>query len=100
MEASKVVRRQQAAEYGEVSEAGRKVDCLFAFESIELSNVEFKLGGALDKEIAIQNRKNIRLDLALQEAHARHGASDVPVFMPMWLGLLIESNNSSSIQFE
>ncbi|KAH7042484.1 hypothetical protein BKA57DRAFT_126247 [Linnemannia elongata] len=81
LEASKVVRRQQAAEYGEVSEAGRKVDCLFAFESIELSNVEFKLRGALDKEIAIQNRKNIRLGRALQEAHARHGASDVSVFM-------------------
>ncbi|KAG0042925.1 hypothetical protein BGZ90_009254, partial [Linnemannia elongata] len=81
LEAFKVVRRQQAAEYGEVSEAGRKVDCLFAFESIELSNVEFKLRGALDKEIAIQNRKNIRLDRALQEAHARHGASDVSVFM-------------------
>ncbi|KAG0067710.1 hypothetical protein BGZ89_005770, partial [Linnemannia elongata] len=81
LEASKVVRRQQAAEYGEVSEAGRKVDCLFAFESIELSNVEFKLRGALDKEIAIQNRKNIRLDRALQEAHARHGAGDVSVFM-------------------
>ncbi|KAF9570161.1 hypothetical protein EC968_002140 [Mortierella alpina] len=81
LEASKVVRRQQAAEYGEVSEAGRKVDCLFAFESIELSNIEFKLRGALDKEIAIQNRKNIRLARALQEAHARHGAGDVSVFM-------------------
>ncbi|KAF8924385.1 hypothetical protein BGZ58_001833 [Dissophora ornata] len=81
LEASKAVRRQQAAEYGEVSEAGRKVDCLFAFESVELSNVEFKLRGALNKEIAIQNRKNIRLARALQEAHARHGAGDVSVFM-------------------
>ncbi|KAG0296889.1 hypothetical protein BGZ96_008244 [Linnemannia gamsii] len=81
LEASKVVRRQQAAEYGEISEAGRKVDCLFAFESIELSNVELKLRGASDKEIAIQNRKNIRLARALQEAHARHGAGDSSVFM-------------------
>ncbi|KAF9970336.1 hypothetical protein BGZ73_006961 [Actinomortierella ambigua] len=79
--ATKVIRRQQTAEYGEVSEAGRKVDCIFAFKKIELSNVEFKLRGAMDKEVAVQNRKNIRLARALQEAHARHGAGDVSVLM-------------------
>ncbi|KAF8928398.1 hypothetical protein BGZ47_001658 [Haplosporangium gracile] len=88
LEASKVVRRQQAAEYGEVSEAGRKVDCLFAFESIGLSNIEFKLRDALDKEIAIQNRKNIRLARALQEAHAKHGAGDVSVLMADVVGFV------------
>ncbi|KAF9539696.1 hypothetical protein EC957_005113 [Mortierella hygrophila] len=88
LKASKVVRRQQAAECGEVSEAGRKVDCLLAFESIELSNVEFKLQGALEKETAIQGRKNIRLARALQEAHGRHGAGDVSVFMADVIGFV------------
>ncbi|KAG0226732.1 hypothetical protein BGW42_003456 [Actinomortierella wolfii] len=42
LEASKVLRQQQASEYGEVSDTGRKVDLIFMYEDIELSNIEFK----------------------------------------------------------
>ncbi|KAG9060925.1 hypothetical protein KI688_007882 [Linnemannia hyalina] len=83
--------------YGEISEAYRKVDFLLAFESIELSNVEFKLRDALDKEIAILNRKNIRLAHALQEAHGRHGAGDVSVYMADVIALRYPTSKSMNV---
>jgi hypothetical protein len=36
------MRQLQSAEYGDVSESGRKVDMLFMFDGVEVSNVEFK----------------------------------------------------------
>ncbi|KAF9282422.1 hypothetical protein BGZ68_005982 [Mortierella alpina] len=89
LKASRAIRLQQAAEYGDVSEAGRKVDCLFAHEGIELSNIEFKLPGAQDKDVATQNRKNIRLARELQEAQTRDGAKDESVF----IAEVTDSNN-------
>ncbi|KAF8926667.1 hypothetical protein BGZ47_002588 [Haplosporangium gracile] len=42
LEASKIMRKWQTEEYGDASEAGRKVDCLFMFDGTELSNLEIK----------------------------------------------------------
>ncbi|KAF9979429.1 hypothetical protein BGZ75_009711 [Mortierella antarctica] len=42
LDASKVLRQQQEAEYGDVSDKDRKVDLIFKYKDIELSNVEFK----------------------------------------------------------
>ncbi|KAF9117464.1 hypothetical protein BGW39_002160, partial [Mortierella sp. 14UC] len=81
LEASKIMRKWQAEEYGDVSEAGRKVDCLFMFDGIELSNLEIKHPDISKNELGIQNKKNIRLARCIQEAHIALGVKDACVFM-------------------
>ncbi|KAF9091845.1 hypothetical protein BGX27_001955 [Mortierella sp. AM989] len=77
--ASKLMRQLQTSEYGDVSDAGRKADCLFMFQDIELSNIEFKCDNISPREIAIQNRKNIRLARCIQELHVAIGVSSPSV---------------------
>ncbi|KAG0278379.1 hypothetical protein BGZ96_002406 [Linnemannia gamsii] len=81
LESSKIMRQLQSAEYGDVSESGQKVDMLSMFDGIEVSNVEFKRPGATEQDLAIQNRKNVRLARCIQEAHAALGVTDPSVLM-------------------
>jgi hypothetical protein len=81
LESSRILRRHQSAEYGDVSDSGRKVDCLFSYHGIELSNIELKTPDITPRDIAIQNRKNVRLARAIQEAHAESGAPGEPILM-------------------
>ncbi|KAF8926598.1 hypothetical protein BGZ47_002645, partial [Haplosporangium gracile] len=88
LESLKIIRQQQSSEFGEVSEGGRKVDMLFMFNEVEISNVEFKRPGATERELAIQNRKNIRLARCIQEAHAVLGIADPSVLMTDIVGFV------------
>ncbi|KAF8926572.1 hypothetical protein BGZ47_002656 [Haplosporangium gracile] len=81
LEASKIMRQRQAAEYSEVSESGRKVDCLFMYKGLEISNIEFKRPGSTERDLALQNRKNVRLARCIQEAHVALGVEDASVMM-------------------
>ncbi|KAI8602504.1 hypothetical protein EDD21DRAFT_413923 [Dissophora ornata] len=80
LKASRIVRFHQQAEYGDVSDAGRKVDCLLAYKGLELSNAEFK-HPAVTEEVGLQTRKSIQLARAFQEAHHRRGAADEFILM-------------------
>ncbi|KAF9343023.1 hypothetical protein BGX26_006412, partial [Mortierella sp. AD094] len=66
LKASKVMRMMQTAEYSDVSDAGRKMNCQFRYKDIALSNIEFKNSEIGPRELAIQNRKNIRLARCIQ----------------------------------
>ncbi|KAF8938872.1 hypothetical protein BGZ58_011242 [Dissophora ornata] len=68
-------------EFGEASEAGRKVDCIFKYLDIEMSNIEFKCADISERDLAIQNRKNIRLARCIQESHVAIGVHDPCVLM-------------------
>ncbi|KAF9931168.1 hypothetical protein BGZ67_005451 [Mortierella alpina] len=57
LDASKVLRQQQEAEYGDVSDKGRKVDLIFKYKDIELSNVEFKRTDISSTDIALHCRQ-------------------------------------------
>ncbi|KAF9969070.1 hypothetical protein BGZ73_008741 [Actinomortierella ambigua] len=81
LEASKVLRQQQAAEFGDLSDAGRKVDLAFVHKGIELSNIEFKRPGIGAMDITVQCRKNIRLGRCLQEQHRQYGVQEPSVIM-------------------
>ncbi|KAG0013414.1 hypothetical protein BGZ80_011099 [Entomortierella chlamydospora] len=81
LEASKIMRQHQASEYNEVSESARKVDCLFMYEGLELSNIEFKKPDTSVHDLAIQNRKNVRLGRCIQEAHIAVGVQEPSVMM-------------------
>lgn len=61
LEASKLMKQMQSTEYGDVSDSGRKVDCIFMYEDVELSNIEFKNEDSSERELGLQNRKNVRL---------------------------------------
>ncbi|KAF9423932.1 hypothetical protein BGZ76_003594 [Entomortierella beljakovae] len=86
LESSKLLRQMQSSEHGDVSDWGRKVDCMFMHSEIELSNIEFKCPNICPKEIAIQNRKNIRLARCIQESHLAMGASSSSVIMADVIG--------------
>lgn len=75
------MKQMQSLEYGDVSDAGRKVDCIFMYEDIEISNVEFKNNDSSERELAVQNRKDARLARCLQEAQVGIGVKDLSVFM-------------------
>ncbi|KAF9577831.1 hypothetical protein BGW38_006712, partial [Lunasporangiospora selenospora] len=79
--ASKVMRHMQAIEHGDVADTGRKVDCIFMYKGIELSNVEFKRSDVGTRDLEIQNRKNIRLARCIQEVHTSLGVEKPYVFM-------------------
>ncbi|KAG0307107.1 hypothetical protein BGZ98_001046 [Dissophora globulifera] len=81
LEASKVMRKLQSTEYSDTSDAGRKVDCLFMMQGVELSNIEFKHQDASARDLAIQNRKNVRLARCIQEAHTTYGVKEASVLM-------------------
>ncbi|KAF9197299.1 hypothetical protein BGZ49_002330 [Haplosporangium sp. Z 27] len=81
LEASKAIRREQSREYGDLTEAGRKVDLALCHSGIELSSIEFKRAGIPHKEITKQCRKNIRLGRCLQEYHRSIGMNDLSVVM-------------------
>ncbi|KAI8606386.1 hypothetical protein EDD21DRAFT_233384 [Dissophora ornata] len=81
LEASKTLRQMQSMEFGEASEAGRKVDCIFKYLDIEMSNIEFKCADISERDLAIQNRKNIRLARCIQESHVAIGVHDPCVLM-------------------
>ncbi|KAF9578511.1 hypothetical protein BGW38_005648 [Lunasporangiospora selenospora] len=87
MDASKVLRQQQASEFGDVSDTGRRVDLLFMYQGIELSNIEFKRPNTSRREATVQSRKNIRLGRCLQEAHITYGVKDASVIMGDITGL-------------
>ncbi|KAG0217821.1 hypothetical protein BGW41_000425, partial [Actinomortierella wolfii] len=75
------MRLRQAAEFSDVSDSARKVDCVFMFEGLEISNIEFKRPGCSERELALQNRKNIRLARCIQEAHVAFGVEDASIMM-------------------
>ncbi|KAF9924233.1 hypothetical protein FBU30_005765 [Linnemannia zychae] len=81
MESSKIMRQQQSIEFGDASENGRKVDILFMFDGVEVSNIEFKKPGTSESDMAIQNRKNIRLARCIQQAHIALGVKDPFILM-------------------
>ncbi|KAG0251618.1 hypothetical protein DFQ27_008646 [Actinomortierella ambigua] len=81
LEASKVLRQQQAAEFGDISDAGRKVDLAFVHKDIELSNIEVKKPGISTMDINVQCRKNIRLGRCIQEQHRKYGVQEPSVIM-------------------
>ncbi|KAF9904175.1 hypothetical protein EC991_002969 [Linnemannia zychae] len=81
LEASKIMRNQQAVEYGDLSDSGRKVDLIFSYDKVELSNVEFKRQDISPKNITVQCRKNIRLGRCIQELHKSYGIKDPVVMM-------------------
>jgi hypothetical protein len=81
LKASRIMKRMQSAEYNDVSESGRKADCLFMMENLELSNIEFKSPEAGKRELAIQNRKNVRLARCIQESHISLGEKDASILM-------------------
>ncbi|KAF9968218.1 hypothetical protein BGZ73_000207 [Actinomortierella ambigua] len=87
LEASKVLRQEQAAEFGDLCDAGRKVDLAFLHKGIELSNIEFKKPGIGAMDITVQCRKNIRLGRCLQEQHRRYGVQEPSVIMGNVAGL-------------
>lgn len=61
LEVSKVMQQQQAIEFGNVSDAGCKVDLAFVHKGIELSNIEFKRPSIGTMDITVQCWKNIQL---------------------------------------
>ncbi|KAI8602467.1 hypothetical protein EDD21DRAFT_74722 [Dissophora ornata] len=81
LEASKVLRQQQATEFGDLCEGGRKVDLAFVHKGIELPNIEFKRPGIGAMDIAVQCRKNIRLGRCIQEQHRKYGVNEPSVIM-------------------
>ncbi|KAG0254909.1 hypothetical protein BGZ95_005908, partial [Linnemannia exigua] len=81
LEASKVMRHMQSLEHGDVSDAGRKVDCIFIYNGIELSNIEHKRADIGERDLAIQNQKNVRLARCIQEVHASLGVEDPSISM-------------------
>ncbi|KAG0325934.1 hypothetical protein BGZ99_010387 [Dissophora globulifera] len=81
LEASKIMRRMQRDEYGEPSDVGRKVDCVFMFDGIELSNIELKSKNASQRDVSVQLRKNIGLARCIQELDLSFGMNKAPVVM-------------------
>ncbi|KAF8935076.1 hypothetical protein BGZ58_005267 [Dissophora ornata] len=81
LEASKITRRMQREEFGEPSDAGRKVDCVFMFDGIELSNIELKSQNPSPRDFSVQLRKNIRLARCIQGFHLSFGMDEAPVIM-------------------
>ncbi|CAO3667383.1 unnamed protein product [Umbelopsis ramanniana] len=81
LKASRIMKQIQSSEYSDVSESGRKVDCLFMVENHELSNIEFKSPEIGKRELAIQNRKNVRLARCIQESHISLGEKDASILM-------------------
>ncbi|KAF8950331.1 hypothetical protein BGZ46_004597, partial [Entomortierella lignicola] len=82
LSASKIMRKLQSLEHGGVSEGGgRKVDCIFVVDDVEISNIEFKRSKISGSEIAIQNRKNVRLARCIQEEFRAIGMENPVVFM-------------------
>ncbi|KAF9429108.1 hypothetical protein BGZ76_001801 [Entomortierella beljakovae] len=79
--ASKIMKKLQNMEYGDVSESGRKVNCIFVVEGIEVSNIEFKRPNVSDTDIAIRNRKNVRLARCIQEELSTIGMEEPVVYM-------------------
>ncbi|GJJ76485.1 hypothetical protein EMPS_08844 [Entomortierella parvispora] len=79
--ASKIMKRLQFLEHGDVSEAGRKVDCIFLAGGVEVSNIEFKRLNICGADVAIQNRKNVRLARCIQEEMYALGLENPVVFM-------------------
>ncbi|ORZ01839.1 hypothetical protein BCR41DRAFT_363475 [Lobosporangium transversale] len=59
----------------------RRADCLFMFDDIEISNIEFKRPSISEAEIGVQNRKYIRLGRCLQEGHSTFGTVGPSVLM-------------------
>ncbi|KAF9542590.1 hypothetical protein EC957_001797 [Mortierella hygrophila] len=51
LKASKIMRGMQREEYGEPLDAGWKVDCVFMFDGIELSNIELKSQNASPRDV-------------------------------------------------
>ncbi|KAF9427678.1 hypothetical protein BGZ76_002231 [Entomortierella beljakovae] len=82
LSASKIMRKLQSLEHGDVSEGGgRKVDCIFVANDVEISNIEFKRSKISGSEIAIQNRKNVRLARCIQEEFRAIGMNNPVVLM-------------------
>lgn len=82
LSASKIMRKLQSLEHGGVSEGGgRKVDCIFVVDNVEISNIEFKRSKISGSEIAIQNRKNVRLARCIQEEFHAIGMKNPVVLM-------------------
>ncbi|KAF9991590.1 hypothetical protein BGZ79_004251, partial [Entomortierella chlamydospora] len=74
-DSSKKVKSILDEEFDEFGKFGRKIDLTFYSGEYELENCEFKLPGAPDIDVKIQNRKNIRLNRAIMESHLE--ASDL-----------------------
>ncbi|KAF9998316.1 hypothetical protein BGZ79_008003 [Entomortierella chlamydospora] len=81
MLASKIIRQMQSSEFGDPSDMGRRADCLFMFDDIEISNIEFKKPSTSEAEIGLQNRKNVRLGRCLQQGFVEFGVAEPSVVM-------------------
>ncbi|KAF8958592.1 hypothetical protein BGZ46_001921 [Entomortierella lignicola] len=75
------MRQHQVSEYNDVSESAQKVDCLLMYQGLELSNIEFKKPDTSNRDLAIQNRKNVRLGRCIQEARVALGVQELSVMM-------------------
>ncbi|KAF9377651.1 hypothetical protein BGX21_003133 [Mortierella sp. AD011] len=81
MLASRIIRQMQSSEFGDPSDMGRRADCLFMFDDIEISNIEFKKPSTSEAEIGLQNRKNVRLGRCLQQGFVEFGVAEPSVVM-------------------
>ncbi|KAF9119623.1 hypothetical protein BGX30_003730 [Mortierella sp. GBA39] len=63
-------------EFGDLSDSGHKVDLIFSYGEVELSNIEFKRQDVSPKDITVQCRKSIRLGRCVQELHKSYGIKD------------------------
>ncbi|KAF9545076.1 hypothetical protein EC957_011317 [Mortierella hygrophila] len=65
----------------EISASGPKVDMLFVYNGVEISDVKFKKPGTTERDLAIQNKENVRLARCIQEAHAALGVPNPSILM-------------------
>jgi len=75
LDASKLLKQQQASEYGEISDSGRKVNLIFMFNNIELSNVEFKRADISSGDVTVQCPTRKMSARACDKQHMHHGES-------------------------
>ncbi|KAF9996591.1 hypothetical protein BGZ80_007210, partial [Entomortierella chlamydospora] len=67
--------------FGELLDAGRKVDSVFMFDGIELPDIGVKFQNASPRGVSIQLRKNVRLTRCIQELHLSFRMNEAPVVM-------------------
>ncbi|KAG0247756.1 hypothetical protein BG011_000964 [Mortierella polycephala] len=65
---TKVVRKELQAEFGDISDSGRRCDLFFRSGENELANLEIKPPSRCGSILAQQNRKNVRINRCIQLA--------------------------------
>ncbi|KAG0308427.1 hypothetical protein BGZ97_013379 [Linnemannia gamsii] len=54
---------------------------IFSVTGLEIANIEFKRPGSTERDLALQNRKNVRLARCIQEAHFALSVEDASGMM-------------------